>query len=233
MSSCRPRSSGAASIGLEALVLSSGGSERNCFVLDAFAGVLTSVDQSPGGHDMDRASEQLLQLGLQGRLLDEAGPVAHLDEYIEIAPRPCVATGDRPENAYCPRPMHRRQAIDLIAAAAELLEAWGRVGGSRVRLRSTPTLNLSTEIARSAQGLVLVNGRVTHTPQRRRNRTHRRRRRQSMSRRKNPIASVGRTVVGPFCLERQYEHVVSAGGAADGHGDSLACAWRIGVVAHR
>jgi hypothetical protein len=69
-------------------------------VLDAFAGVLTGVDQSPGGHDMDRASEQLLQIGLQGRLLEEAGPVSHLDEHIEIAPRPCIATGDRPENAY-------------------------------------------------------------------------------------------------------------------------------------
>src|ERR1700733_3861841 len=108
--------------------------------------------------------------------------------------------------------MYRRHAIDLVAAAAELLEAWGRPGRARVRIGSTPTLDLAAEIAQSAQGGVLVIRRATHTPQ---------------------PKMQSDTWPAKASLRDSDKDVISAGGSADGYWNALACGRGGGVVAHR
>ena len=43
---------------------------------------------------MHGASEQILQISLQGGLLEETWSVTHVNEHVEIAPWPSVTAGD-------------------------------------------------------------------------------------------------------------------------------------------
>jgi hypothetical protein len=60
-------------------------SERNGFAFDLLAGVIAGVLQSGRGHDVHGALQQILQIALQRGLLEQARPVAHLNEYVQIS----------------------------------------------------------------------------------------------------------------------------------------------------
>lgn len=79
-------------------------SKRQRSALDLLAGALTGVAQSPCGHDVHRAPEQVLQVALQCGLLEEA-PSVHLHDDVQVAARPGVAASDRPKHPY------RRHAV--------------------------------------------------------------------------------------------------------------------------
>ena len=59
--------------------------KRNRFAFDPLSSVVGCVRQSPRGGDMNSAAEQVLEVALQGRLLEQAPPGAHVDEQVQVA----------------------------------------------------------------------------------------------------------------------------------------------------
>lgn len=60
-------------------------SEQNRFAVDPLGDVFGGDAQSPGGHHVNPAFQQVLQVVLYGRLLEQARPVAHVHERVEVA----------------------------------------------------------------------------------------------------------------------------------------------------
>jgi hypothetical protein len=112
------------------------------------------------------ASEQILEIALQGRLLEQARSLAHIDEHIEIAARRGVTACDRPEDLHSARAMALRDLLDLGAALTELTQIRRRSQGARVRVRRAAALHLTAELAKLAQPLVFVFRWFAYSPER-------------------------------------------------------------------
>ena len=126
------------------------GSKPNRFSLDLLSGVLARRAEPFCRHDVHRASEEVLKCTLQGGLLERARRLAKVDEQIEIAVAPRLATSHRPEYPHAGRAVTRQDLLDLFAAPAQLFKAGRWPGRTRVRIRATAALDFTTELAEPA-----------------------------------------------------------------------------------
>lgn len=111
---------------------------------------------------MHGASEQVLQIVLQGGQIEQAPTLAELYEHVHIALGSCIAAGDRPEHAHLPRAVPLRDTRDLNPATTQLLDAgWGS-GGARVWIRAAAALNLTAALGELVQCRVFLLGRDRH-----------------------------------------------------------------------
>lgn len=113
---------------------------------------------------MHVATQQLLQIALQGSLLEQPARF-HLKENINIAFRSCLSASDRAEDPHFPRAVERRNASDLLSTPAQLIESRRRACRARVRVRGTATLDLSAEISELAQPRLGVFRMAAHAVQ--------------------------------------------------------------------
>jgi hypothetical protein len=91
-------------------------------------------------------AEQVLQITLQRRGVEQAPPVAHRNEHIYVAAWSLVASRDRTKHAQGSPAVTSRDASDLIAQLAQLFETWRRASRARVRIGRTATLDLAASI---------------------------------------------------------------------------------------
>ena len=61
-------------------------SKLHCLALDPRARFLSGIGQSPGGNDVYRAPEEVLQVALERSLLEQAPSLAHVDEQVQVTP---------------------------------------------------------------------------------------------------------------------------------------------------
>src|SRR5437764_13480005 len=97
-------------------------------------------------------------------LPEQASPVAHVYEHVHVTVGSRVAARDRPKHAHRPRTMTRRDPHDLVAAAAQLVKARRWPVRARIRIRPTPTFELTAEITQPLQREVPVLSRDGHNP---------------------------------------------------------------------
>jgi len=100
-----------------------------------------------------RAFEQILQVALQGGLLEQGPPLAHVDKHIEVAAGPRVATGHGPEDRHHPCAMAQRDTLDLIAATSQLLKARRRPRRARIRIAHTRRVGVAPTGRQASVGL--------------------------------------------------------------------------------
>jgi hypothetical protein len=91
-------------------------------------------------------AKQILQIALQGRLIDQTPSFAKLNEHIYVATWPLVASRDRSKDAQRSSAVMRGNTSDLIPPVAQLVETRRRTGRARVRIGRTATLDLSAAI---------------------------------------------------------------------------------------
>jgi hypothetical protein len=103
---------------------------------------------------MHRASEQLLEIVLQGGLIEQGPPLVHVDEQIEIAARNCVTAGNGPEDRHRPRAVTCGDVLNVIAASSQLVKGWRRPSRRRIRIRAAAALDLAAKLAEPAQGRI-------------------------------------------------------------------------------
>jgi len=96
------------------------------------------------------AAQQLFQVALETSLLEHA-PLLHLDQYVEVAVRPRLATGNRPEHPHPARAVTRSQTLDLTAASTHLFKVRRRPGWARVWVRHAPMVDLLPKLAEPVQ----------------------------------------------------------------------------------
>jgi hypothetical protein len=119
-------------------------------LFNPFASLRAGLPQSSCGGDVHGASEQVLQLVLQGRIAQR--PVlVHIDQHVEIAGGPGVAASHGSEDSKRPGAMSQGRALDLVAASPQRLKVWDRPGRARVRYAATAALDLTTQLAEPAQ----------------------------------------------------------------------------------
>jgi hypothetical protein len=83
---------------------------------------------------VDTASEQVLQRVLQRSLLQQARPVAHVHEHVEIAAWSRIAANNRPKHAYGRGTLTVLDLDDLDAAPAQFGKARRWPGRAGVRI---------------------------------------------------------------------------------------------------
>ncbi len=142
------------------------GSKRHSLAFDALTSGVAGLPQSSGCHYMHWATEQILQIVLQGSLLEQT-PGFHLYQHINVASRSLLPASDRTEDPHIAGAMERSDAVDLIPAAAQLFESRGRTCRARVWVRAAASLNLSPELTELTKPCVAVVSAALHPTQRR------------------------------------------------------------------
>ncbi len=85
--------------GFEDVLISGQGlpSQRDCFPQYLGTHALT---QTHRGHDVDRATEEILQIHQEPTEVEQAPANFHVHQEVDVAPHPCVPASDRPEHPY-------------------------------------------------------------------------------------------------------------------------------------
>lgn len=111
------------------------------------------------------AAQQLFQVTLKTRLLEQAPLLLDLDQHIQIAVRPRFATGDRSEHPHPMRAVTGGQTLNLVPPPTQLPQAGRRTGWARVWVRLTPAIDLAPKLAQPVQRRIAVPSPSAHMPQ--------------------------------------------------------------------